>query len=144
MLAHPSVRDLEPEERQDLAVPPSALDEYLDNPPDASLWPKSREECGECGKRGRFYCPDCLVFVGKPDNVDVPLGLRLPLQVCVWPCVVGAARIFLRRHSTICAANQQVYTLYKDHRVVDMPDLYLCHCTPYPAEGRDSVVVLLP
>lgn len=59
----------------------SIFDAYLDNPPNCALWPEGREECPQCGKKGRFYCPDCLVFVGKPDEVDVPLGLRLPLQV---------------------------------------------------------------
>lgn len=57
------------------------MDEYLENPPGCGLWPAMRQECHGCGKRGRFYCPDCLVFVGKPDEVEVPLELKLPLKV---------------------------------------------------------------
>lgn len=71
--------------------PLSSFDEYLDNPPSCRLWPEDRQECPQCGKRGRLYCSDCLVFVGTPDGVDVPTGLQLPLQVscasCVLPCL---------------------------------------------------------
>ena len=59
----------------------SMMNDYLDNPPDCALWPETRQECKVCGKRGRFYCPDCLVFVGKPDRVEVRLELQLPLKV---------------------------------------------------------------
>lgn len=60
----------------------SRFDEYLDHPPSCTLWPQDRIECSMCGKRGRFYCPYCVAFVGKPDGVEVPEQLRLPLQVC--------------------------------------------------------------
>lgn len=59
----------------------SSLDEYLDNPPSCRPWPEARQECPQCRKRGRFYCSDCLVFVGTPDGVKVPTGLRLPVEV---------------------------------------------------------------
>lgn len=59
----------------------SVLDQYLDNPPDCTLWPEARIECPGCGRRGRLYCPDCLILIGKPDEVRVPTTLELPLQV---------------------------------------------------------------
>lgn len=74
--------DAEKKRREVLGAPLlSSLGEYLDNPPSCRPWPEARQECPKCRKRGRFYCCDCLVFVGKPDGVDVPMGLRLPLEV---------------------------------------------------------------
>ncbi|CAM9518336.1 unnamed protein product, partial [Hapterophycus canaliculatus] len=57
------------------------LNEYLDDPPDVKLWPEARQECHRCGKRGRLYCSDCLLFVGTPSGVKTPADLRLPLKV---------------------------------------------------------------
>lgn len=59
----------------------TSLDEYLDNPPNVKLWPDARQDCHGCGKRGRLYCSDCLVFLGPPAGVKTPTELRLPLQV---------------------------------------------------------------
>lgn len=75
--------DPEKERREEVGAPllQSSLDEYLDNPPSCRPWPEARQECPQCRKRGRFYCSDCLVFVSTPDGVNVPTGLRLPLQV---------------------------------------------------------------
>ncbi|CAM9340445.1 unnamed protein product, partial [Ectocarpus sp. 8 AP-2014] len=61
----------------------SAMEEYLERPPDINLWPQGRQECHRCGKRVRLYCPDCLILVGTPDGVETPTELRLPLQVDV-------------------------------------------------------------
>lgn len=74
------------EERRGTRPLLSSFDEYLDNPPSCRPWPEARQECPQCRRRGRFYCSDCLVFVGTPDGVDVPTGLRLPLEVSCVSC----------------------------------------------------------
>lgn len=56
------------------------FERYLDNPPACTLWPEARQDCPMCSKKVRFYCPDCVNFVGKPDTVDIP-QMRLQLEV---------------------------------------------------------------
>lgn len=56
------------------------FNQYLDNPPTCHLWPEGRQQCPKCTGRVRFYCPNCMTFVGKPDQVKIP-DLRLPLEV---------------------------------------------------------------
>lgn len=79
MQRHESVRDGQGENDSKGGV--QLLNEYLDDPPDVKLWPDARQECHRCGKRGRLYCSDCLVFVGTPSGVETPTNLQLPLQV---------------------------------------------------------------
>lgn len=75
--------EVEEQEQQGVGdVPVSSFDAYLNDLPTCDLWPQARVECLGCGRKGRFYCPDCVGFVGKPDGVEVPRELRLPLQVC--------------------------------------------------------------
>uniref|UniRef100_K3WYM5 tRNA-uridine aminocarboxypropyltransferase 1 n=1 Tax=Globisporangium ultimum (strain ATCC 200006 / CBS 805.95 / DAOM BR144) TaxID=431595 RepID=K3WYM5_GLOUD len=43
----------------------------------------TRVPCPSCNRSYKFYCPECCITIGKPEDVAVP-SLTLPLQVHIW------------------------------------------------------------